>query len=183
MMDVVIVLNLSGEGAVSDYKKLLQGLIWSKRGHARDLAGFLLANDLLTPADLDEAKRAAPSRPARRWPRAMRAQRRPWSRSDCRTVVSPAGVAASVSSQPVIATAPGTARPLRAAARSAPSASSSLIAAIASGGSPVRNSSPAKASPSPAALAWHTATRRSPGAPPASRQASSRPSHRCLVTA
>ena len=56
MMDVVIALNLSGEGAVSDYKKLLQGLIWSKRGHARDLAGFLLANGLLTPADLDEAK-------------------------------------------------------------------------------------------------------------------------------
>ena len=57
MMNVVIALNLSGEGAVSDYKKLLQGLIWSKRGHARDLAGFLLANGLLTPADLDEAKR------------------------------------------------------------------------------------------------------------------------------
>ena len=56
MMNVVIALNLSGEGAVSDYKKLLQGLIWSKRGHARDLAGFLLANGLLTPADLDEAK-------------------------------------------------------------------------------------------------------------------------------
>ncbi len=59
MMNVVIALNLSGEGAVSDYKKLLQGLIWSKRGHARDLAGFLLANGLLTPADLDEAKQVA----------------------------------------------------------------------------------------------------------------------------
>ena len=59
MINVVIALNLSGEGAVSDYKKLLQGLIWSKRGHARDLAGFLLANGLLTPADLDEAKQAA----------------------------------------------------------------------------------------------------------------------------
>ena len=56
MMNVVIALNLSGEGAVSDYKKLLQGFIWSKRGHARDLVGFLLANGLLTPADLDEAK-------------------------------------------------------------------------------------------------------------------------------
>jgi hypothetical protein len=56
MMNVVIALNLSGEGAVSDYKKLLQGFIWSERGHARDLAGFLLANGLLTPADLDEAK-------------------------------------------------------------------------------------------------------------------------------
>ena len=56
MMNVVIALNLSGEGAVSDYKKLLQGFIWSERGHARDLAGFLLANGLLTPAELDEAK-------------------------------------------------------------------------------------------------------------------------------
>jgi hypothetical protein len=57
MTNVVIALNLSGEGAVSDYKKLLQGLIWSERGHARDLAGFLLANNLLTPADLDEARK------------------------------------------------------------------------------------------------------------------------------
>jgi hypothetical protein len=44
MMNVVIALNLSGEGAVSDYKKLLQGLIWKERGHARDLADFLLAH-------------------------------------------------------------------------------------------------------------------------------------------
>jgi hypothetical protein len=55
MLNVVIALNLSGEGAVSDYKKLLQGFIWSERGHARDLTGFLLANGLLTPADLNEA--------------------------------------------------------------------------------------------------------------------------------
>jgi hypothetical protein len=59
MTDVVIALNLSGVGAVSDYKKLLQGFIWSERGHARDLADFLLANGLLTPADLDEARQAA----------------------------------------------------------------------------------------------------------------------------
>ena len=56
MLDVVIALNLSGEGAVSDYKKLLQGFIWSERGHARDLTGFLLANGLLTPADLNDAR-------------------------------------------------------------------------------------------------------------------------------
>jgi len=56
MLSVVIALNLSGEGAVSDYKKLLQGFIWSERGHARDLTGFLLANGLLTPADLNEAR-------------------------------------------------------------------------------------------------------------------------------
>jgi hypothetical protein len=59
MMNVVIALDLSGEGAVSDYKKLLQGLIWKQRGHARDLADFLLANGLLTPADLDEARQVA----------------------------------------------------------------------------------------------------------------------------
>jgi hypothetical protein len=59
MMHVVIALDLSGEGAVSDYKKLLQGLIWKERGHARDLTDFLLANGLLTPADLDEARQVA----------------------------------------------------------------------------------------------------------------------------
>ena len=59
MIDVVIALDLSGEGAVSDYKKLLQGFIWKERGHARDLADFLLANGLLTPADLDEARQVA----------------------------------------------------------------------------------------------------------------------------
>ena len=56
MLKVVIALNLSGEGAVSDYKKLLQGFIWSERGHARDLTGFLLANGLLTSAHLNEAR-------------------------------------------------------------------------------------------------------------------------------
>jgi hypothetical protein len=59
MLNVVIALDLSGEGAVSDYKKLLQGFIWQERGHARDLAGFLLGNGLLTPADLDQARRVA----------------------------------------------------------------------------------------------------------------------------
>ena len=59
MLNVVIALNLSGEGAVSDYKKLLQGFIWSERGHARDLTRFMLANGLLTPADLNEARLVA----------------------------------------------------------------------------------------------------------------------------
>jgi hypothetical protein len=59
MIAVVIALDLSGEGAVSDYKKLLQSLIWKERGHARDLVDFLLANGLLTPADLDEARQVA----------------------------------------------------------------------------------------------------------------------------
>jgi hypothetical protein len=59
MIDVVIALDLSGEGTVSDYKKLLQGLIWEERGHARDLVGCLLSNGLLTPVDLDQARQAA----------------------------------------------------------------------------------------------------------------------------
>jgi hypothetical protein len=56
MMDVVIALDLSGEGAISDYKKLLQGFIWEERGHPRELAEFLLSNGLLTQADLTEAR-------------------------------------------------------------------------------------------------------------------------------
>jgi hypothetical protein len=59
MMDVVIALDLTGEGTVSDYKKLLQSFIWKERGHARDLADFLLSHALLTPADLDEARQIA----------------------------------------------------------------------------------------------------------------------------
>lgn len=59
MTDVVIALDLSGEGAISDYKKQLQGLIWKERGHPRELAEYLLTHGLLTPADLDAAREAA----------------------------------------------------------------------------------------------------------------------------
>ena len=59
MIDVVIAFDLSGEGTVSDYKKLLQDLIWNERGHQRDLAEFLLANGLLTRLDLDLARKTA----------------------------------------------------------------------------------------------------------------------------
>ena len=59
MTDVAIALDLSGEGAISDYKKMLQGFIWAERGHPRELAEFLLANGLLTPVDLGQAQRAA----------------------------------------------------------------------------------------------------------------------------
>ncbi len=59
MMDVVIALDLSGEGAISDYKKQLQGLIWKERGHPRELAEYLLTHGLLTPADLEAAREAA----------------------------------------------------------------------------------------------------------------------------
>ncbi len=59
MSEVAIALDLSGEGAVSDYKKLLQDLIWNERGHPRELPQFLLANGLLTRADLDLARQRA----------------------------------------------------------------------------------------------------------------------------
>jgi hypothetical protein len=59
MMEVVVALDLSGEGTISDYKKLLQGFIWSERGHQRELAEFLLSNGLLTPVDFEAARRAA----------------------------------------------------------------------------------------------------------------------------
>ncbi len=59
MTEVAVALDLSGEGAVSDYKKLLQDFIWAERGHPRELAEFLLANGLLTRADLELAVTAA----------------------------------------------------------------------------------------------------------------------------
>lgn len=59
MMDVAVALDLSGEGAVSDYKKLLQGFVWNERGHSRDLADFLLGNDLLSATDVHEARQLA----------------------------------------------------------------------------------------------------------------------------
>lgn len=59
MTEVAIALDLSGEGAVSDYKKLLQDFIWKERGHPRELPEFLLANGLLTRGDLDLARRTA----------------------------------------------------------------------------------------------------------------------------
>lgn len=59
MTEVAIALDLSGEGAISDYKKLLQDLIWAERGHPRELPEFLLANGLLTRADLELARKQA----------------------------------------------------------------------------------------------------------------------------
>ena len=59
MIEVAIALDLTGEGAVSDYKKELQRLIWHEQGHARELAEFLLANGLLTTADLDLSEKVA----------------------------------------------------------------------------------------------------------------------------
>jgi hypothetical protein len=59
MAEVAIAFDLSGEGAVSDYKKLLQDFIWKERGHPRELAEFLLANGLLTRTDLELARKIA----------------------------------------------------------------------------------------------------------------------------
>jgi hypothetical protein len=59
MAEVAVAFDLSGEGAVSDYKKLLQDFIWRERGHPRELAEFLLANGLLTRADLELAGKIA----------------------------------------------------------------------------------------------------------------------------
>jgi hypothetical protein len=59
MTEVAIALDLSGEGAVSDYKKLLQDLIWAERGHPRELPEYLLGNGLLTRADVELARKTA----------------------------------------------------------------------------------------------------------------------------
>ncbi len=59
MIEVAIALDLTGDGAVSDYKKELQRLIWREQGHARELAEFLLANGLITKADLELAEKVA----------------------------------------------------------------------------------------------------------------------------
>jgi hypothetical protein len=59
MVEVAIALDLTGEGAISDYKKELQRLIWNEQGHAREIAEFLLTNSLITRADLELAEKVA----------------------------------------------------------------------------------------------------------------------------
>jgi hypothetical protein len=59
MTEVAIALDLSGEGAVSDYKKELQRRIWNEQRHQRELPEFLLAGGLITAADLERAKKLA----------------------------------------------------------------------------------------------------------------------------
>jgi hypothetical protein len=59
MHDVVIALNLTNEGAVSEYKKELQRRIWNEQGHQRELARFLLANGLIRHSDLARALKIA----------------------------------------------------------------------------------------------------------------------------
>jgi hypothetical protein len=59
MTEVAIALDLSGEGAVSDYKKELQRRIWNQQRHQRELPEFLLANSLIGRADLQQAEQLA----------------------------------------------------------------------------------------------------------------------------
>jgi hypothetical protein len=59
MTDVAIALDLSGEGTISDYKKELQRRIWNEQRHQRELPEFLLANALISAADLQRAKELA----------------------------------------------------------------------------------------------------------------------------
>jgi hypothetical protein len=57
--EVAAALDLAGEAAVSEYKKELQRLIWNEQGHQRDLAEFLIANGLVSTADVELAGRLA----------------------------------------------------------------------------------------------------------------------------
>jgi hypothetical protein len=59
MTEVAIALDLSGEGAVSDYKKELQRRIWNEQRHQREIPEFLLANSLIGQADLQQAEKLA----------------------------------------------------------------------------------------------------------------------------
>ena len=78
MTDVAIALDLSGEGAISDYKKMLQGLHLGGTG-APARAGRVPA--LQRPADA-RGSRARPS--GRRWPTSAAARAR-WPGSGCST--------------------------------------------------------------------------------------------------
>jgi hypothetical protein len=62
IIEVAIALDLSSESSVSEYKKELQRRIWGEQGHQRELSRFLLVNDLITMADLHEAREIAAAR-------------------------------------------------------------------------------------------------------------------------
>lgn len=59
MVDVVIALDLTNEGTVSEYKKELQRRIWNEQGHQRELGKFLLVNNFISLADLTQALQMA----------------------------------------------------------------------------------------------------------------------------
>ena len=56
---VAAALNLTGQGAVSDYKRKLQDCIWNEQGHQRKLGDFLLTYNLISLAHLEEARQMA----------------------------------------------------------------------------------------------------------------------------
>jgi hypothetical protein len=59
MSEVAAALDLTGEAAVSEYKKELQRLIWNEQGHQRDLPAFLIAGGLVSTADVELARTIA----------------------------------------------------------------------------------------------------------------------------
>jgi hypothetical protein len=59
MLEVVVALDLSSEGAVSEYKKELQRRIWREQGHQRELGHFLLTNGLIGALELNRAVQLA----------------------------------------------------------------------------------------------------------------------------
>ena len=59
IVEVAAALDLTGDAAVSEYKKELQRLIWNEQGHQRELAEFLIASGLIGKADLEQASAVA----------------------------------------------------------------------------------------------------------------------------
>jgi hypothetical protein len=59
MIEVAAALDLTGDAAVSEYKKELQRLIWNEQGHQRELAEFLIASGLISKADAELASKVA----------------------------------------------------------------------------------------------------------------------------
>jgi len=59
MIEVATALDLTGDAAVSEYKKELQRLTWNEQGHQRELAEFLIASGLISSADVELARRIA----------------------------------------------------------------------------------------------------------------------------
>jgi hypothetical protein len=59
IIEVAAALDLTGDAAVSEYKKELQRLIWNEQGHQRELAEFLISSGLIGKADLEQASKIA----------------------------------------------------------------------------------------------------------------------------
>jgi hypothetical protein len=59
MLKVAVALDLTSEGAISEYKKELQRRIWNEQGHQRELGKFLLGNGLISQSDLTRALQVA----------------------------------------------------------------------------------------------------------------------------